>query len=99
MKTITEIQKYGLIKFIANKTEIVVAEKSSATILPKFQNTKKNNMEDVCAKLKNDLKWYKDDLLNSHLRLKERNYQENIIDKELSGKTVSKLVEEWWLGS
>jgi len=90
MKTITEIQKYGLNKSIVSKTEIVASKKSNSTILFKFQSLKKINIEDVCAKLKNDLKWYGDDMPNSNVRRNERNFYE---------KTASKLVEEWWLGS
>ena len=99
MKTITEIQQYGLNKFITHKIEIVASEKSKSAISPKFQSIKKFNMEEVCTKLKNDLKWFRDDVLNSNQKQNERNTQENIITRKFSEKTASKLVEEWWLAS
>jgi hypothetical protein len=98
MKTITKVRKYGLKKSTARKTEIIGDEGRNPKIFSKFQSIKKNNVEDVCTKLKNDLKWYWDDMLNYNFRQNERN-QENILTKEFSEKTVSKLVEEWWLGS
>jgi|GEM_PF-1777279 hypothetical protein len=99
MKTITEIQKYGLNTFITHETEIVVSEKSKSAISPQFEGIKKFNIEDVCAKLKNDLKWFRDDVLNSNQKQNARNIQENIMTRKFSEKTASKLIEEWWLGS
>ena len=99
METITKIKKYGLKKSLVGKTRIIGDEKSKSTTLSNFHNIKKINMEDVCFKLKNDLKWYRDDALNYNFRQNERNSQESIITKEFSEKTASKLVEEWWLGS
>jgi len=99
MKTITEIQKYRLNTFIIHKAEIVVNEKSKSAISSKFEGIKKFNIEEVCAKLKNDLKWFRDDVLNSNQKQNVRNIQENTITSQFSEKTASKLVEEWWLGS
>ena len=65
METIIE---NGLNKLSADKVEIVVNEKPNSKPFSAFYSIKKNNIEDVCAKLKNDLKWYWDDVVNYNFK-------------------------------
>ena len=80
---------------ILNQMEMLEATK---------KNIKKNKMEKVYRKLKNDLKWYKKSVSNvafkqAETREKKETGIKETVDKKLAENTASRLVEEWWLGS